>query len=835
MQKSPTSTRTSEFFLVLKAHLAEYLNKPLLNLGFILSLAIATSTLLCILVLNHASEQQYQEANSRLKSPVSFYIVANKGNNISIDDFSTLKAQGFHQLSPTHLFRKTLTSGKQITFRAIDILPLVLTMPDSFTTDRINLSSDYAKYLGLTKTLTEPLTNPLAKVVTDDLSPDITLDLPKAINDNKQVTLIGGQLLKVNDNQINDWGKVALIDLPLAWQLFPDIEGFSHLMVATISDTEKSRLAAALPGYLSIQEAWSLEEREGFADALHLNLSALAILGFIVSLFIAFQAANQAWQKRGELAAKLRLLGVELASIQKVMLCEAFALTLLASIIGIAIAFSLVSILLPILGITLEQLYQLRQTGHFQWNLLYSFWAFGISGVAVFLALLKQFKVISSAKIALTARIVPQPFNYRASAVVGATLLAVFLLWPDVYAQHSWHQLMIKYGLLLIASVALLPNILSYLLKAMSYLTRSFRLKFVVKDARQQVGRRYLPLAAFYLALTASISAALMVNSFEKSFTAYLDQILSSDLFISYNHKQKDKVESWLNQQDNIDEYVLFKQTTAKYGNDTLAVHALMSVKQQNSLLFKAKSPKQKPTGQFFCYINEQLSLKKGLALEQEFTIKQGKQALSCTIKAIFYDYGNQGYSVKIPFNTKQAPLTGWREHGFGVYFNDSSHLSKQAIAKQIGLDDEQIFVPEQIKTMALAIFKQTFVLTQAIAFVLLTIACFGLFLSANSLELARKPDLHTLSSLGYSRIELFSHMLMQWLLLAFGILLLSWPVAGLLAKALVAKVLPASFGWSMPLVLDVAPFFITSFTGLIILLPALAIPLYKLNVRASL
>ena len=823
MQKNPSTARNSEFFLVLKAHFAEYTNKPLLNLGFILSLAIATSTLLCILVLNHASEQQYQEANSRLKSPVSFYIVAHEGDNIAIDDFSKLTAQGFHQLSPTHLFRKTLASGKQISFRAIDMLPLALTMPDSFITDRINLSSDYAKSLGLTNTLTEPLTE------------DSTLDLATVINGVTRVTLVDGQSLEVNYNQINDWGKVALIDLPLAWQIFPDIKGFSHLMVGAISDAEKIRLAAALPKHLSIQEAWSLEEREGFADALHLNLSALAILGFIVSLFIAFQAANQAWQKRGELAAKLRLLGVALTSIQKVMLCEAFALTLLASIIGIAIAFVLVSILLPILGITLEQLYQLRQTGHFQWHWLYSLWAFLISGVAVFLALLKQFRVISSAKIALTARDVPQPFNYKASAAIGVTLLTIFLLWPDVYAQNSWHQLMIKYGLLLIASVALLPNLLSYLLKGMSYFTHSFRLKFVVKDARQQVGRRYLPLAAFYLALTASISAALMVNSFEKSFTAYLDQLLSSDLFISYNPKQKDRVEHWLNQQDNIDEYVVFKQTTAKYGDDTLAVHALMSAKQQNSLLFKAKSSKQKPTGQFTCYINEQLSLKKGLALEQQLTIKQATQTLTCTITAIFYDYGNQGYSVKIPLKARKVPLSGWRERGFGVYFNGTNKLTIPSIAEQLGIDDQQIFIPEQIKAMALAIFKQTFVLTQAIAFVLLIIACFGLFLSANNLELARKPDLQTLSSLGYSRMELFSHMLMQWLLLAFGVLLLSWPVAGLLAKALVAKVLPASFGWSMPLVLDIAPFVITSFTGLIILIPALAIPLYKLNVRASL
>jgi putative ABC transport system permease protein len=77
--------------------------------------------------------------------------------------------------------------------------------------------------------------------------------------------------------------------------------------------------------------------------------------------------------------------------------------------------------------------------------------------------------------------------------------------------------------------------------------------------------------------------------------------------------------------------------------------------------------------------------------------------------------------------------------------------------------------------------------------------------------------------------------MLMQWLLLAIGVLVLSWPIASLLANALVGKILPASFGWSMPLVLDAAPFALSSVLGLVILLPALAIPLYKLNTRASL
>ena len=121
---------------------------------------------------------------------------------------------------------------------------------------------------------------------------------------------------------------------------------------------------------------------------------------------------------------------------------------------------------------------------------------------------------------------------------IALALLLVHFFWPD----DSWTQLMLKYGVLLIASVVILPNVLRYLLAAMALFTRSFRLKFIFQDARQQVGRRFLPIAAFYLALTASIAAALMVNSFQNSFESYLNQLLSADLFVRFNHEQKPKV-----------------------------------------------------------------------------------------------------------------------------------------------------------------------------------------------------------------------------------------------------------------------------------------------------
>ena len=788
-----------ELYQVAGAHLAEYRSKPLLNLGFIVSLAIATATLLSMLVLNHASKMQYQQANSQLKPPVAFTLIDKNGDKIKITDFARLRQLGFHQLKAVHSFKHKLANGKTMKIRAIDLLPLVLMDGDSFSSRKLNISRAYAGSLGLE--------------AADSIEAD------------------SGVELELNFNHIENWGSTALIDIALAGDLFPEFSGLTHITSTSIPDAEKSRLERVLPEYLTIRDTWSIEEREGFADALHLNLSALAILGFIVSLFIAYQAANQAWSKRASLALQLRLLGVNLATIKKVMVVEGLVLTLLASGLGILLAKGLVSLLLPLLGLTLEQIYNLKTSGHFNWNWQYTSWAIGISAMAVLVALASQFNQIGTARVAFTSRSKMPQFNYRTTILVGSLLLAVFIFWPTA----NWHHLMFKYGLLLLGSVAFLPALMRYLLQAMAHFSRSFFLNYIFQDASDQVGRRYLPIAAFYLALTSSISAALMVSSFESSFVAYLNQLLRSDIFISYQKEQSEDIESWLKTTEQIQEFSLFQRTIAKFDSDTLNVLAIESEQQQNSMLLKqGRIEPLNQTGDG-CYINEQLALRHSIELQEMVRVSQGKDSLTCRVAGVYYDYGTQSLGIRIPLHLTLDKLSGWHKSGYGLFFKPGMAMDKQRVISELDLDEDRVFEPQQVKRLALDIFSQTFVLTQAIAFVLLSIACFGLFLSVNSLELARKPDLHILSSLGYSRLALFGHMLAQWFLLIFGVIALSWPVAIVLANALVSQILPASFGWSMPLVLDVGAFTVSSLIGLLILIPALGIPLYKLNVRASL
>ncbi|MEH6451717.1 MAG: ABC transporter permease, partial [Psychromonas sp.] len=671
--------------LVLKSQLAEYKRQPLLNLGFILSLAIATSTLLSILMLNHASKQEYKQANSLLKNPIAYNIVAKQGAELTKQDYIYLRKQGFTQIQPILAFRKTLSNGNRISFKAIDLLAISI-LQQEMNANRVLLSQTYLDSLNLD-------------------NKDISAS---------QIRLAEQQLTTFGVIKENQFGNSALLDLTLAWQLFPEEGDYSYLIVSELNAQSKFALEAALPEHLTLFQPWSIEERSGFADALHLNLNALALLGFIVCMFIAFQAGNQAWEKRANLAAQLRLLGVQLLSIKIALLVETLFLVFTASVLGVFFAVILVSFLLPLLGLTLQQLYSLNSSMHFQWQWLYFLWAVIISGIAVVLALIKQFKHISTKNIALSAKQRNERFPSWQLLWLSVFLMLLFLFWPD----HNWLQIMVKYACLLMASVAFLPIFLQLLIFLAGYSINYFRLTYLFKDARKQVIRRYLPLAAFYLAITASTSAALMVNSFESAFINYLDQQLNADIFIRHKPWQKNTIANWLNKQNEVEAYFISQGTWAKVTNESVKVSSYESTRQLDTLLLKSAVNDAQPA----CYINEQLALKQAISLGQSLLLEQQGRNYECNINGIYYQYGYPGYSAIVDHNVASDSLTGWAGGNFSIYFKPGQLIEEKQLSMELGLDDQQVYVSQQIKKLALNIFSQTFVLIQTIAAVLLMI-----------------------------------------------------------------------------------------------------------------
>jgi putative ABC transport system permease protein len=561
---------------------------------------------------------------------------------------------------------------------------------------------------------------------------------------------------------------------------------------------------------------------------------ALGLLSFVVSLFIAFQAANQAWHNRGILVAQIRLLGVDLFVIRIALFIEAWLLIITASLIGVGSAYVLVSMLLPLLGFTLEQLYQLNISGHLAWNWHYFFWSITISSMAVFVALAKQLLQLNTQKISLFAKQIQVNNTHSRFIVVNTFAVLILVVTAFVWPSENWHQLMIKHSLILVIAVASLPLILIGLLVLLNKLNLSFNASYLIVDCKNQVKRRFLPLAAFFIALTASISAALMINSFEAAFVKYLDQHLNQDVYIRFNLEQKDQLIEYLNHHENVAQYVLYHRGTVQIQQDTLTVTTVASQRQYDSIVFK--SSRKQTLYQILnsgCYINEQYALKRNVAINDVVTLTQSKQSsevIKCQVQGIYFDYGNPGFEITLALAFVQQQQLNVEQTGIGVYFKKFTTKELDYLQDKLTFDSTQLYQPQQVKLLALSVFEQTFLLTQAIAAALLVIACFGLFLSVNSLVMARKSDLFILISLGYSRREIFTHMLAQWLLLAGGCILMSWPIAVVLANALVTEILPASFGWSMPLKLVLSPFILSSLMGLLCLIPALYLTLKKIN-----
>ncbi|WP_199608728.1 ABC transporter permease [Flocculibacter collagenilyticus] len=824
-------------------------------------------------MLNDASKQQYASASDLLSPPFAFYIYPKEGLKATKQDFRLIRQLGFIEVSPVLEVNTILNNDTVLAIYATDLLALSILYPDVFN---VNMAS-------ITQTLAQQLS----------IEHQQTSYLQLKSGEKLPYRIITDANLRKHD--------MAIIDFSLAWQLFKPINAFSYFTVTAMSAERKQTLANQLPSHLMLYEPWKLEEKKGFANALHLNLTALALLGFLVSLFIAYQAGQQAWQYRHQLINQLRLLGVPLVTIRIALLIECAFIVVFACGLGILLAAAIVIFSLPIVGVTLSQIYDLHLTGHFEWHWRYLLWAFLLSSSAVITALFHQLRLINRPQL----KSIPMKSQRSANVLfigrlVLITLFFLFLhwlmplSWSESFLSHgfssevqlsNWLLIMMKYGFLLLASIAFLPIFLLALITAFHSLLlifnhlnsswNNFKIGYLIKDAQNQIYRRYVPLAAFYLALTASISAGLMVKSFNTAFVDYLDQQLSQDFIISVPKNQssrsipqpssldENRLEAWLKQQAFIEEVILYQHAWFTYKNTQLRIARMKSINQFNALSFKAlkveaefvQAQLDKNNNNIpICFINEQFALSNAIELSKpkiyRIFLSQAQQTIECEVKGVYFQYGYLGHSAYL-VKTNHHQIN-WRGTSYGIYLKASESITSLALQQRINnalnnpsntqsniqpnirLISESILQSSELKKLALEVFDQTFILTQATSAVLLGIACFGLFLSVTSLELARKPDLLALYRLGYSKRNVFSHMFVQWMLLLIGTVLLSWPVATVIAEVLVSKVLPASFGWSMPLVNDVGTLLMTmlssSSIGIILVIPALFIPLYSFH-----
>ena len=571
-------------------------------------------------------------------------------------------------------------------------------------------------------------------------------------------------------------------------------------------------------------------------ESFHLNLDALGFLSFVVGLFIVHAAIGLALEQRRGLLRTLRACGVSGRMLLLGLGMELGALALLGGVLGVASGYVLASVLLPDVAASLRGLYGAEVPG--QLSLSPWWWLAGL-GLSLLGALLAGAgSVWRAARLPLLALANPQAWHEahgrwlrRQGRVASAALLiALLALWWG----NSLAAGFVLMAALLLGAALGLPVLLNALLKALLGRSRSVLGQWFLADCRQQLPALSLALMALLLALAANIGAGSMTSGFRLTFSNWLEQRLTAELYLNPSTPaQSDRLNTWLTQQPLVQAVLPTWQVAVQlqgWPADVFGVVDAPTYRQHWPLLESASAPWDQLLRSDTLMLSEQLARRLNVRVGDAVNIPTPEGVWSPQVVGIYADYGNPKGHVLV---NAQHLLAHWptlspARFNLRVLPQNVVPLVHE-VQREFTLDDSRIVDQQTLKGWSSQVFERTFAATAALNSLTLGVAGVALFISLLTQSQSRLGQLAPLWALGVTRRQLMLLNLGQTWLLAVLTLLLALPLGLLLAWCLDAVINVQAFGWRLPL--HIFPWQLARLLGLALLatLLASAWPLWQL------
>lgn len=567
-------------------------------------------------------------------------------------------------------------------------------------------------------------------------------------------------------------------------------------------------------------------------DSFHLNLTAFGLLSFAVGLFIVHAGIGLAFEQRRAVIRTLRAVGVPLRTVITAIALELTVLALVAGSVGLLIGYLLAAALLPDVAATLRGLYGAPVSGDLPFR---PGWALsGLAIAALGTAVAAGSGLWSIARMPLLAPARPRAWarastaGLRRQALAGALLIAagvaVALVLDGLIAGFA------LLGGLLMGSALVLPLFLSGALHLGAALSRSALTEWFWADARQQLRGLSLALMALMLALATNVGVGTMVSSFRLTFTGWLDQRLSADLYLSTRSEvQTAQLTAWAAANDaRLLPVISVEAPLAGRPGDIFGVVDDPLYAQSWPMLSGTATPWQDLRGTGAVIINEQLARGADLSVGDTLTLGPGWTA---PIAGVYSDYGNPEAQAIVALPELDARHPELPRLRFGLV--TATPEAAQDALEEIGLSPGQITDQASIKALSLSIFEQTFAVTAALNVLTLGVAGFAIFTSLTTLAGLRLPQLAPVWALGMRRARLARLELARAGMLAALTFALALPVGLVLAWVLLAVVNVEAFGWRLPMHLFPGQWVWLAGAALIATVLAAALPARALSRRA--
>lgn len=604
---------------------------------------------------------------------------------------------------------------------------------------------------------------------------------------------------------------VLLTDISVAQTVFQRY-GVIDRIDLVLAEEEVAALEQRLPEGLFLYPAGQSQRTAAeLSDAFHINLQALSYLCLLVATFLIFNVVSFSISHRRQSLGRLRVVGVGRQELGRLLMGEALFLGLLGGLLGVVGGLLLGRLLVPLVTRTLNDLYYVHAITRFdvEWWLLAKAFFAGLAATAL----------AAAAPAWAAARQEPLDLLYRSQApaeqgraVAGSLGLGIILLILAlaILSHPSLTAGLLSLLLLVLGYAFTVPAWLLGASRVFSRLPQRVASRMAVRGLATFLGRTSMATVALTVAVAATISIAMMVNSFRGTLVSWLEATLTADVYISLKDRagltsgasleaskvaqaiKLPGVQGWAGQR--------LRRVPSSTG-ETYLVGARAGGKFPDSLVFLEAVPEmwQRFEAGEGVFVTEPYARRAGLSVGSSLTLTTSLGRRSLPVLGVYYSYAPDRNLALLHFERYRELFDDKEWSGIGLYLNDSADSSRmvEELLRVFG-EQADIRATGNLKALALEIFERTFTVTEVLRFLALGVAFLGVLLSLLALALERSQEVNVLRALGFSRRELFQLSLRQSLLLGALAGLLAFPLGLVLSYEMIAVINRRAFGWTI-------------------------------------
>lgn len=824
---------------ILKALLSHYWRHPWQTLFLLLGLTAGVGLWSAVQIINHHAEASYKQADSLLGVQADYWIRSRAEQGVAQANYIKLRRAGFRQIYPLVEGQVSTEDGKPISIIATDLFAL----NQSFLSNSVANPAAVSGFKNWLQFVKKPYRVWIPGQLADELN----------LSEGDRLILRDGRQLPPALIQAQaQQGRRALMDIGAAFALF-DKATFDYLAVGKLTPQQFEQLQSLLPGELEIVENQQQLDLSQLTQSLHTHLSAMSLLSFAVGMFIVFNAVRFSLWYRRETLLNLRLMGVSAFALMVAIIGETLIWSVIGTLTGVLSGLVLGQWLLPGLSASLFNLYgaTIEAVIALRFDTLLQAWLITLSGLLWALAwpmtLQLKHDVLEANSQSLRY---DTEKSSRRKLLAGSFLLLILaaILFPLIDSAFSGFALL---ALLLFAAAWALPALLAGGLLLVQFLAakpfapgQNLIGRWMVSDGWSQMPAFRSAMMALLLAMTANLGVGTLVDSFRAAFIGWIEVRQSADIYVRTSQTnierllQSEETEFWLG-----DKHSRIGVSTRWQGHPTLVRGA--DTRAPDSLILPlaqwlGETPddarqlwREEPNS---ILANEQLHYLGGLKLGESIQLDTDDGPVDYRVVGFFYDYGNPKFQFYLSYEEVSRRWQHAYSRGTALWLkpdNTSKNTQVERAEKSLlaaGLNRADWISQAEIRTLSVNIFERTFAITAAMNALTLVVAAIALLASLLAILQERLPEFAQWRALGVKTRELFLIICCPLLIFAFIAWLVAIPLGAVLSWILIHKLNIVSFGWSMPMLWEMAPAWQLGGLVLLIVIFTLALSLIQLR-----